>query len=91
MEIRLPYQVKYTIRYNNGQPEKDGRFAFATDHTDDPALLKTIVEREPDLKAAEYIFGSIGTSQEAEPGQGITTNPIFSFTRLEIETYLDGH
>ncbi len=91
MEIRLPYQVKYTVRFNNGRPEKDGRFAFGTDQTDDPALLKTIAEREPELGAAEYIFGSISSAQEAEPGQGITTNPIFSFTRIEIETYLGGH
>jgi hypothetical protein len=91
MEIRLPYQVKYTIRYNNGHPEKDGRFAFVTDQTNDPALLKAIVEREPDLKAAEYIFGSIVTGPEGETGQGVTTNPIFSFTRTEIETYLGNH
>lgn len=91
MENKLPFQVKYTIRYNNGTPEKDGRFAFANDNSGDPALLKTIAEREPDLKAAEYIFGSIGPGQEFEPGQGITTNPIFNFTRTEIEAYLAGH
>ncbi|MDB5081575.1 MAG: hypothetical protein JWP00_3499 [Chloroflexi bacterium] len=88
MEIRLPFQVKYTVRYNNGTPEKDGRFAFGTDNSEDPALLKAIVEREPNLNDAEFIFGSFWSTQELDPAQGIKTNPIFSFTRTEIEAFL---
>jgi hypothetical protein len=88
MESRLPYQVKYTIRFNNGNPEKDGRFAFSTDNPADPALLKNIADREPDLGNTEYIFGSIWPIQEIDPDQGLKTNPIFSFTRTEIETFL---
>ena len=90
MESRLPYQVKYTIRFNNGHPEKDGRFAFSSDDPFNPALLKSIADRESDLKHIEYIFGSIWPSQESDPDLGLQTNPIFSFTRTEIETYLTG-
>ena len=88
MESRLPYQVKYTIRFNNGNPEKDGRFAFSSDNPTDPALLKNIADREPNLKHIEFIFGSIWPVQDID--QGLKTNPIFSFTRTEIETYLNG-
>ena len=91
MENRLPYQVKYTIRFNNGNPEKDGRFAFSTDNPYDPGILKNIADREPALRDTEYIFGSIWPIQEIDPEQGLKTNPLFSFTRTEIETYLRSH
>lgn len=91
MEQQLPFQVKYTIHYNNGTPQKEGRFAFATDDPTDPAILKNIVEREPGLNFADYILGSILPGQEPDPnlGQPINTNPIFSFTRAEIQQYLE--
>ena len=89
MEQQFPFQVKYTIRYTNGNPDKEGRFPLATDDPADPAILKTIVAREPGLDNVDYILGRILAVQEPDPDQGHTTNPIFSFTGLEIRQYLE--
>lgn len=89
MEQQLPYQVKYTVRYHNESPEKDGRFALATNDPTDPAILKNIIEREPVLNNVDYILGSILPVQEPDPNQRSTTNPIFSFSGAEIRHYLE--
>lgn len=87
MEKQLPFQVKYTVHYNDGAPEKDGRFTFGTDDPTDPAILKSILECEPGLDNVEYILGSIIPTYEPEPGLGRATNPIFNFTRAEIRQF----
>ena len=93
MENQLPFQVKYTIRFSNGTPEKDGLFAFASDNPADPAILKNIVDREPGLNSVDYILGRILPIEEPDSKQGkpIKTNPIFSFSRTEIRQYLETH
>jgi len=87
MEKQLPFQVKYTVYYNNGTPEKDGRFTFGTDDPADPALLNNILECESGLENVEYILGSITPTQEPDPTLGRSTNPIFNFTRAEIRQF----
>ncbi len=80
-----PYEVGYIIAYEDGRLDRFGRFPLAEPEpeTKPLSILKKLVELEPSIREASYIFSSIRLKQEYD------LNPLtIEFKKNDIKTLL---
>jgi hypothetical protein len=54
-----PLEVGYIIAYDDGRRDKIGRFPLLKPEPEQLYIFKKIVELEPSIREASYIFGSV--------------------------------
>lgn len=80
-----PYEVGYIIAYEDGRLDRFGRFPLAEPEPEpEPiTIFKQLVELEPSIREASYIFSSIRHKQEYD------LNPLtIEFKKDDIKTLL---
>lgn len=54
-----PLEVGYIIAYDDGRQDRIGRFRIPEPEPEQLHIFKKIVELEPSIREASYIFGSV--------------------------------
>ena len=77
------FEVGYIIAYDDGRRDKIGRFPLPDPQAEQFSIFKKMVELEPSIREASYIFGSIRQQRHHD------TNPqTIEYKRDEIKALL---
>lgn len=77
------FEVGYIIAYDDGRRDKIGRFPLPEPETEQFSIFKKMVELEPSIREASYIFGSV------RPQRHYDTNlQTIEYKRDEIKALL---
>lgn len=77
------FEVGYIIAYDDGRRDRIGRFPLPEQEPEQFSIFKKMVELEPSIREASYIFGSIRLQRHYD------TNPqTIEYKRDEIKALL---
>jgi hypothetical protein len=79
-----PFEVGYIIAYDDGRRDKIGRLPLPEPEPEQFSLFKKMIELEPSIREASYIFGSIRLQRRYDDLSPRT----IEYTRDEIKANL---